>query len=159
MPSFHISNIKYIKYKGKHLLRSKIEINGSILEQVKQFNYLGCEINIDGEPDFDKKKNMFQRICGTIRKHLKKTRTDTQMKFYKIVARPAVLYGSETWVTTTRDMTRLEAAEMRFLRGKKTCVSIYLTSVVRYKFVNLVAYIPGTLNLREKRCEDAWLFF
>ena len=38
------------------------------------------------------------------------------MKFYKVVARPAVLYGSETWANTTRDMTRLEAAEMRILR-------------------------------------------
>jgi hypothetical protein len=40
---------------GKHLVRSKIEIDGSILEQVKQFNYLGCEVSLDGEPDFDKK--------------------------------------------------------------------------------------------------------
>ena len=39
------------------------------------------------------------------------------MKFYKVVARPSQLYGSETWVTTKRDMTRLEAAEMRFLRN------------------------------------------
>jgi len=39
------------------------------------------------------------------------------MKFYKVVARPSLLYGSETWVTTQRDMTRLEAAEMRFLRS------------------------------------------
>jgi len=39
------------------------------------------------------------------------------MKFYKVVARPSLLYGSETWVTTKRDMTRLEAAEMRFLRS------------------------------------------
>jgi hypothetical protein len=39
------------------------------------------------------------------------------MKFYKIVARPTLLYGSETWVTTKRDVTRLEAAEMRFLRS------------------------------------------
>jgi hypothetical protein len=31
------------------------------------------ELNLDGEPDFDKKINRFQRICGTIRKHLKKT--------------------------------------------------------------------------------------
>ena len=50
----------------------------------------------DGEPDFDKKLNRFQGICGTIRKHLKKTRTGTQMKFYKVVARPSLLYGSET---------------------------------------------------------------
>ena len=53
----------------------------------------------------------------TIRKHLKKTCTDNQMKFYKVVARPSLLYGSETWVTTKRDMTGLEAAEMRFLRS------------------------------------------
>jgi hypothetical protein len=39
------------------------------------------------------------------------------MKFYKDVARPSLLYGSETWVTTKRDMTCLEAAEMRFLRN------------------------------------------
>ena len=97
----------------------KIEIDGSILEQVKQFNYLCCEMSLDGEPDFDKKKQRFQRICGTIRKHLKKTRTDTQMKFLKVLAKPTLLYGSETWVTTTRDMTCLEAAEMRFLRSVK----------------------------------------
>ena len=39
------------------------------------------------------------------------------MKFYKIVARPSLLYGSEKRVTTKRGMTRLEAAEMRFLRS------------------------------------------
>jgi len=39
------------------------------------------------------------------------------MKFYKVVARPSLLYGSETWVTTKIDMSRLEAAEMRFLRS------------------------------------------
>jgi hypothetical protein len=66
-----------------------------------------------------RKINRFQRICGIIRKHLKKTRTDTQMKFYKVLARPTILYGSETWVTTTRDMTRLEAAEMRLLSSVK----------------------------------------
>jgi hypothetical protein len=35
---------------------SKIEIDGSILEQARQFNYLGCELSLDGEQDFDKKK-------------------------------------------------------------------------------------------------------
>jgi hypothetical protein len=41
-------------FKGKHLVLSKIEIDGSILEQVQQFNYLGCELSLDGEPEFDK---------------------------------------------------------------------------------------------------------
>jgi len=42
-------------FKGKHVVRSKIEIDGSILEEVKQFNYLGCELSLDRELDFDKK--------------------------------------------------------------------------------------------------------
>jgi hypothetical protein len=37
------------------------------------------------------------------------------MKFYKVVARPTLLYDSETWVTTKRDMAGLEAAEMCIL--------------------------------------------
>ena len=78
---------------------------------------MGCELSLDSEPDFDKKRNRFQGICGTISKHLKKTRADTQMKFYKVAARPSLLYGSETRVTTKRDMTGLEAAEMRFVRS------------------------------------------
>ena len=110
---------KIMAFKGQHLVCSKIEIDGSILEQVKQFNYLGCELSLGSEPDFDKKINRLQAICGTIRKYLKKTRTDNQIKFHKVVARPAQLNGSETWVTTKRDMTRLEAAEMRFLRSVK----------------------------------------
>jgi hypothetical protein len=86
---------------------------------VKQLNYLGCELSLDGEPDFDKKISRFQSICSTIRKHLKKTHTYTQMKFCKAVARPTILYGSETRVTTKQDMTGLEAAEMHFLRSVK----------------------------------------
>ena len=42
-------------FKGKHLVPSKIEIDGSILEQVKQFTCLGCELSLDRELDFDKK--------------------------------------------------------------------------------------------------------
>ena len=35
----------------------------------------------------------------------------------QVVARPSLLYGSDTWVTTERDITGLEAAEMRVLRS------------------------------------------
>jgi hypothetical protein len=48
-----------------------------------------------------------------------RTGTDNQMKFYNVVSRPTVLYGSETWLTTKRDMTGLEAAEMRLKRSVK----------------------------------------
>ena len=53
---------KIMAFKGKHLVRSKIEIDRSILEQVRQFNYLGCELSLDGEPDFDKIKQISRNI-------------------------------------------------------------------------------------------------
>jgi len=43
-------------FKGKHLVRSEIDIDGLIIEQVKEFNYLGCELSLDSETDFDKNK-------------------------------------------------------------------------------------------------------
>ena len=48
-------------FKGKELLRYKTEIDGSIIEQVKKFNYLGCELNLDGAPDFDKKNQQIPK--------------------------------------------------------------------------------------------------
>ena len=52
---------KIMAFKGKHLVRSKIAIDGSILEQVRQFNYLGCELSLDGGPDFDKKNKQIPK--------------------------------------------------------------------------------------------------
>jgi hypothetical protein len=52
---------KIMAFKGKHLVRSKIEIDGSISEQVKQFIYLGCEMSLDGQPDFDKKSKQIPK--------------------------------------------------------------------------------------------------
>jgi len=42
--------------------------------------------------------------------------------FYKVLARPTLLYGSETWVTTKRDMTHLEVAD--FLRSVAECTRL-----------------------------------
>ena len=54
----------------------------------------------------------------------KKIRTDIQLKFYKAVARPSLLYGSETWVTTKRDMTCLEDTEICFQRSATGCTRL-----------------------------------
>ena len=82
-----------------------------------------------------------------IGKHLKKTRTDTQMKFHKVIVKPTLLYGSETWVTTTRDMTRLEAAEMRFLRSVKGYTRL---DKIRNEVIRKELQISGIKDLRSK---------
>jgi hypothetical protein len=110
---------------------------------------LGCELNLDGEPEFNPppKKNIFQRIYGTTRKHLKKTCADTQMKFYEVIARPTLPYGSETWIITTRDMTCLEAAEMRFLRNVKGNTRL---DKIRSQVIRQELEISGIQDVRSK---------
>ena len=86
-------------------------------------------------------KNM--RHCYKI---LKKT-VDTQMKLYKVVARPTLLCGSETWVKTARDMTRLEAAEMVFLRSVKGYTRL---DKIRSEVIRKELKIPGIQDVRSK---------
>ena len=56
-------------------------------------------------------------MCGTISKTLKgKTQLSTQIKFYKVLAVPLLMYGSENWSLNRSDQRKIQAAEMRFLR-------------------------------------------
>ena len=118
-------------------------------------NYLGCELSLDGEPDFDNnnKNKQIPKICGTIRKHLKTTRTDNQIKFYKVLTRPTLLYGSETWATTKRDMTCLEAAEMRFLRSVK---GYTILDKMRSEVIRKELEISGIQDVRAKHKQN-WI--
>ena len=59
---------------------------------------------------------------------------------YTVVARPALHYGSETWVTTKRDTIRLEAAELRFLRSVKWYTRLDKT---RSEIIRKELEIPG----------------
>jgi len=75
------------------------------------------------------------------------------MKFYKVVARPTLLYGSETWVTTTRDMTRLEAAEIRSLRSVKEYTRL---DKITSKVIRKELEITGIQDVRSKHKQN-WI--
>ena len=69
--------------------------------------------------DIQKKLHKFQHLCGTIIRTLKeRTRPETQLKFYKLMAVPTLLYDSEIW---TLEKSRIQAAEMKFLKSVKGC--------------------------------------
>jgi hypothetical protein len=85
-------------FKGKYLVGTKIIIEDKTLKQVNHFKYLGYDVTFLEETDTDAKIKKFQNICGTVRRTLKgKTRKDTQIKFYQVMAVPTLLYGSECW--------------------------------------------------------------
>ena len=109
-------------FKGKEPIRTKIVIENEVIEQVSHFNYLGCDLTYEYENEVQQKLHKFQYICGTLRKILrKKTRKETQLKFYRVMATPVLLYGSETWTLGSRDLSRIQATEMRHLRPIKGC--------------------------------------
>jgi endonuclease/exonuclease/phosphatase family metal-dependent hydrolase len=116
------SKTRVMAFRGKDPVRSKIVVQQNIVDQVSHFHYLGCEISFQRDKDASNKMHRFQHICGTIHRALKNNATkETRIKFYKTMAAPTLLYGSETWVLSKRDESRLQASEMRFLRGTYGC--------------------------------------
>ena len=53
----------------------------------------------------------------TITRTLKgKTQLSAKIKFYKVMAVPVLMYGSENWSLNRSDKRKIEADEMRFSR-------------------------------------------
>lgn len=79
---------------SKHKVGTKIAVESRIIEKVSKFNYLGCEISPEVEHDFENKVSKFRAYvvqfieCLSIEQEMK-------LKFYKNMAVPANLFGSE----------------------------------------------------------------
>lgn len=108
---------KIFGFVGTDHIRTKIIIENEILEQVHQFNYLGCNVSYQVSNDLESKLAKFLQLIGTIKRTiLRKVRKETILKLYKTLILPTFLYGSENWILTTSQRRRIEAAEMRLLR-------------------------------------------
>ena len=71
---------KSMGFQRKEHMRNKIVMNGKIIEQVRDFNCLGCNISYCERKEDNNKVNKFQRMCGTISRTLKgKTQLSTQI--------------------------------------------------------------------------------
>lgn len=112
-----INKTKVLAFRGADTIRAKIVLEGKPIEQIHCFNYLGYNISYTKNEDIQNKINKFSYVCGVINRSLKNTRKETKIKFYKVMAAPMLLYGSEFWTLTKKEERRIEAAEMRFLRS------------------------------------------
>jgi hypothetical protein len=56
---------KGMAFRGKYPIRSKITVdNNSIIEQVSDFNYLGCNVTYQYEEDLNKKIKYISEYMG-----------------------------------------------------------------------------------------------
>lgn len=59
-----------MNFKGKYSVRSKIVIDSKTVEQVSQFERLGCDTSYEYDNDIDENVHKVQAVCGTIKKKL-----------------------------------------------------------------------------------------
>ena len=100
--------------------RVDIEIDFQQMEQVKSFKYLGSVVQDDGDMD-EEITNRIKSGWSSWRKCRgilcdKRMPLKLKSRIQQQVIRPAMLYGSEAWVTKTRQEARLDVSEMRMLR-------------------------------------------
>ncbi|XP_067138864.1 uncharacterized protein [Centruroides vittatus] len=76
------------------------------------------KIQYESENDINNQLTKFLQILriinNTLKPHL--VQKHSRLKLYKTLAIPTLLYGSKIWVLKKKDIKRLQAAEMRFMR-------------------------------------------
>lgn len=106
---------------GKRTRNINITINSTAIEQVQSFKYLGSIIEDKGgfEEEINNRIQSTTRAYHAINKVIlnnKKISKETKMTVYKTIYQPVLLYGSENWVINNRQKSKIQAAEMKYLR-------------------------------------------
>ncbi|KAI5094295.1 hypothetical protein C0J45_16019 [Silurus meridionalis] len=118
-----------------------VRLQGEEVEKV-EFRYLGSTVQSNGECVREVKKRVqagwtgWRRVIGVICDRRVPVRV--KMKVYRIVVRPAMLYGLETVALSKRQEVELEVAELKMLR-----FSLGVTTMDRIR--NL--FIRGTAHV------------
>lgn len=104
--------------KGKRL---QIKVKGTVLEQVKNFKYLGAHLNEEGrmEDEIKERIGAAGRFFHAIRNSFigkKEVSMRAKVTVYKTVFLPIISYSSESWTLSKKLESKIQAMEMRYLR-------------------------------------------
>ena len=111
---------EYLKMQAGHRDEGEIELRGVKLKRVSEFKYLGSTLQEDGGASREVErriaagwhawKNMSGILCD------KRVPLYIKGNIYKVVVRPALLYGTEALPITKCQEKKANTAEMRMLR-------------------------------------------
>ena len=110
-----------VMHIGRRRKDFQCTIGTEVLEQVKEFVYLGCIFSEDGSltREFEERKRKGNIVCAQLRSAIfrkKEVSRQTKLSIYKAVYRPTILFGSESWVDSGSLVHNLEVADMRVVR-------------------------------------------
>ncbi|BHF67337.1 hypothetical protein SprV_0301036300 [Sparganum proliferum] len=107
--------------RGMHLVSATCDVNGTQLQVVENFPYLGSTLSrstkIDDEVArrISKASQAFGRLQSTVwNRH--GLQLSTKLKMYKAVILPMLLYGAEAWTVNTKQARRLNHSHLTCLR-------------------------------------------
>ena len=101
--------------------KHEIKLDGEILEQVDSYKYLGVMIssNCSLKDEINQRIGKATKVYGQLGQAFigkKELTTKTKKSIFNAIYCPILIYGSESWTLDTRDKSRLQATEMKFLR-------------------------------------------
>ncbi|KAK3546555.1 hypothetical protein QTP70_027318, partial [Hemibagrus guttatus] len=96
-------------------------VGGEVLPQVEEFKYLGVLFTSEGRMDreIDRRIGAAAAVMRSMYRSVvvkKELRRKTKLSIYQSIYVPTLTYGHELWVMTERVRSRIQAAEMSFLR-------------------------------------------
>ena len=98
-----------------------LQVGSEPLPQVEEFKYLGVLFTSDGkmERELDRRIGAAGAVLSSLYRSVVMKRELSQkakLSVYRSIFVPTLTYGHEGWIMTDRTRSRIQAAEMRFLR-------------------------------------------
>ena len=133
-------------------------VGDEILPQVEEFKYLGVLFMSEGrmEREIDRRIGAASAVMRTLHGSIMVKRElsrKAKLSIYQSIYVPALTYGHELWVMTERTRSRVQAAEMSFLRR---VAGLSLRDRVRSLVIREELGVDPLL-LRVERSQMRWL--
>uniref|UniRef100_A0A672GTN4 Reverse transcriptase domain-containing protein n=4 Tax=Salarias fasciatus TaxID=181472 RepID=A0A672GTN4_SALFA len=98
-----------------------LQVGGETLAQVEEFKYLGVLFTSGGrmEREIDRRIGAAAAVMRSLYRSVvvkKELSRKAKLSIYRSIYVPTLTYGHELWVMTERTRSRIQAAEMSFLR-------------------------------------------
>uniref|UniRef100_A0A8C6L319 Reverse transcriptase domain-containing protein n=1 Tax=Nothobranchius furzeri TaxID=105023 RepID=A0A8C6L319_NOTFU len=107
--------------RDRERVACQLLVGREVLPQVEEFKYLGVLFTSEGRTDreIDRRIGSVSAVMRTLNRSIVVNRElsqKTRLSIYRSIYVPILTYGHELWVMTERTRSRIQAAEMSFLR-------------------------------------------
>ncbi|KAK3512658.1 hypothetical protein QTP70_020884 [Hemibagrus guttatus] len=133
-----------------------VRLQGEEVKKVQEFKYLGSTVQSNGECGKEVKKrvqagrNGWRKVSGVLCD--RKISARIKGKVYRIVVRPAMLYGLETVSLRKRQESELEVAELKMLRFS---LGVTRLDRIRNEYIRGTAHV-GRLGDKVREARLRW---